>query len=462
MRQPMIDINPNDEAKTPTAAAIAPCYRCGVGSTYIDLGEAPVEIITGQSNIQGTGRAQLHLRPDLRLLIESEFIENSADAYFAIAQSMRTDFKYGSSFLPGKANVIQLDLKSDALLAKLEPNPQSMSYGAPEQPLQRLVVHIVNFPQFWSFGDKQLNLTLETPNGGRKLVGSAVLSDPPWQIQLQGIFETEEAVRQLKESAGFGITHVAELTRQDEQPFSVEDGSKIIYDLYRFLSFARGAWAPPILAVGFDHLGARVHEQWGVRTGTPWEARLAWFDAHHGQSLGALYPGFRALLHKPNLGNAVSRALYWYLRSNRGGAGLGVDSGLILAQAALERLSSAYLDAAGVKPSKGNRFADYLRESLLRLGIPTAIPGSLLKGLDAGQRANCWKDGPEAIARIRNELVHPKNRLPVKIGTVMAEAWNLSQWYIELILLRLSSYSGEYANRLNVRWIGQVENVPWT
>lgn len=444
----------------PRGTPIAPIYRCKPGSTDIALGEAPIEIVTQQSTVQGVGRAKLRLQPDLKLIIESEFVEDPVAAHFAMAESMRADFKYGTHFLPGKANVVWLSLQSEALLAKLMPNPQAMSSGAPEQQLQRLVVHIVNFPQFWSVRDGRQDLVIDAPNGGWKLLGRAVLNDPPWTIELQATPETEETVQQLKETAGYGITHLAELTRQDGQPFTVEDGSKVIHDLYRLLSFARGAWTPPILAVGFDQRGARVHENWAVRIGTPWEGRLGWFDAHHGQSLSALWPGFRALLHDQNLGKAVSQALYWYLRSNRGGDGLGVDSGVILGQAALERLSSAHIEATGVKMSKGARATDYLREALLRLGIPTAVP-ALLKGLAVGQQANCWTDGPEAIVRIRNELVHPRNKLPIKIGTVVAEAWNLSQWYAELIVLRLSGYDGKYSNRLRRNWVGQVESVPW-
>jgi hypothetical protein len=94
------------------------------------------------------------------------------------------------------------------------------------------------------------------------------------------------------------------------------------------------------------------------------------------------------------------------------------------------------------------------------LGIPLAID-SVLTNLANGQQKGCWQDGPEAITRIRNELVHPKNKLPIKIGTVIPDTWNLAQWYIELIILGLAGYGGEYSNRLSARWTGEVETVPW-
>ena len=37
------------------------------------------------------------------------------------------------------------------------------------------------------------------------------------------------------------------------------------------------------------------------------------------------------------------------------------------------------------------------------------------------------------------------------------EAWNLAQWYLELTLLKLCGYEGSHGNRLNQKWVGEVE-----
>jgi hypothetical protein len=44
---------------------------------------------------------------------------------------------------------------------------------------------------------------------------------------------------------------------------------------------------------------------------------------------------------------------------------------------------------------------------------------------------------------------------------VWIEAWKLGMWYIELSLLRICGFTGEYGNRLQSRWLGVVEPVPW-
>jgi hypothetical protein len=41
------------------------------------------------------------------------------------------------------------------------------------------------------------------------------------------------------------------------------------------------------------------------------------------------------------------------------------------------------------------------------------------------------------------------------------ELQQLSLFYLELALLRLIGFDGEYANRLGSHWVGDVEPVPW-
>jgi len=70
----------------------------------------------------------------------------------------------------------------------------------------------------------------------------------------------------------------------------------------------------------------------------------------------------------------------------------------------------------------------------------------------AAARAENWSDGSEAIAAIRNAHVHssPKNRERLSRTGKEAEyqAWMLSLYYLELILLYLFEYQGEFSNRL--------------
>jgi hypothetical protein len=91
--------------------------------------------------------------------------------------------------------------------------------------------------------------------------------------------------------------------------------------------------------------------------------------------------------------------------------------------------------------------------------------------LDAVATALSWSDGPEILVGLRNALVHPtvekRRRLEVALEGVFDwayfEASALSLWYLELLLLSLFDYRGEYSNRLVLSGFrGQeVERVPW-
>ena len=71
-------------------------------------------------------------------------------------------------------------------------------------------------------------------------------------------------------------------------------------------------------------------------------------------------------------------------------------------------------------------------------------------------------DGPEVLAKIRNDLVHAEMRTNVCLDAYL-EARDLGQWYVELLLLTLFGYKGQYANRLAYEYEGRYEPeiVPW-
>ena len=70
-----------------------------------------------------------------------------------------------------------------------------------------------------------------------------------------------------------------------------------------------------------------------------------------------------------------------------------------------------------------------------------------------------WKHGPHALVAMRNEVVHPSPKYGRLSPRAYYEAWNLGQWYLELMLLRLCEASGEYGNRLTQKWVGEVEHL---
>lgn len=443
---------------------IQPIYTTEQANAPISLGRSPIEINCANQLIKCEGQANLRLLPSPRLIVTAKFTVGLKDALSLASATQSISLKYGSDSPAIPVHLLRTTGSSSQSEgengeAELCPIRENLTVCANRRKrLVSVTFHVVNFPRFLSIGADSKNIKYcETPNK-EQLLGRAILSDDDWHLEIQELPGTKALVEGLRSKGGYAITHVGQLKRHGGRSFTISAAERALRELHLFLSFARGLSSPVVLSVGFDSQGKRIYENWGIQISTPWETCFSWFDTNHGETFSLLYPKFVALLRHPQLGKPVRDALYWYLRSSRAGAGAGVDSGIILSQAALERLSYAYLEKEKL-PTDGSA-ADRLRRACQHLGLPTAVPKAASQIYNA-RRRKVWSDVPDAITKVRNELIHPKDRLKIPIGKVVPSTWMLAQWYIELFILRLCGYDGVYSSRLRARWRGEVENVPW-
>ncbi|MHC4686030.1 MAG: hypothetical protein ACYTEW_17190, partial [Planctomycetota bacterium] len=113
------------------------------------------------------------------------------------------------------------------------------------------------------------------------------------------------------------------------------------------------------------------------------------------------------------------------------------------------------------KGFKDLKASDKFRLLLGSLDIPLQIPTDL-KDLKVLARNHKWVDAAQALSEIRNNIVHPIKKFEFQPRHALYQGWNLGLWYVELVLLRLFDYRGEYSNRLtpDKLW-GKLEMVPW-
>lgn len=434
---------------------IRPRYVSQKANTPIILGTAPVEITAGNARLIGDGTAYLQLVPRDRVIVKARFREFSGPLPLGLEP---LTMRFGEKGRPTRVLSVQTSSSNNNMEMDLLSTQGPFALCRDRRVrLREIIFHVLNFPDFLSIGEGSTDFNYQSNGVGRRL-GRVLLSSGDWLVEIQALPNTAASIKQLKSEGGSAITHVGQVSRTDGRSFTILAAERAVNDLHRFLSFARGLHTAIFGVVGISASGGVAYEDWGTRLSTPWESPLGWFDIHHGQMLAQVYPGFVSLLHDSQMQSAVGRAVYWYLRSNRAGGGAGVDSGLLLSQAALERLAVAHLSKAGRAIPR--RATDCIREALRDLRLPIAI-SRLTPRLLAGRRRRVWNDGPHAIAVIRNELVHGRDRLSIPLGPVISEAWQLAQWYVELLILRLAGYGGTYSNRLNPGWIGTVESVPW-
>jgi hypothetical protein len=108
-------------------------------------------------------------------------------------------------------------------------------------------------------------------------------------------------------------------------------------------------------------------------------------------------------------------------------------------------------------------------ESKLRLllrwaNVPTELPARL-KALKTFAGGGTDVDGPAAIARVRNRIVHPPKKRDGHwpSGEQVIQAWQLALEYAELVVLRVVGYDGNFGTRVyeGGRWEGDTQRVPW-
>lgn len=437
------------------SSLIEPLYTTPQVNATIELDRGSAEIESGKQKFQCFCRAEIRLKPHPQLVFVADLSAQPQAAFRMWGSAGPIAIRFGNERNSHKSILLRLDGASNEAIL-LPATQRVVRCSDRRKRLSRVAFHVLNLQEFGTLGEESTDLKIATNEGGRRRVGRSLLTDRGWHIDLQELSSAKILHEEVRSEGGYAITHVGMITREDGGSFRTTEAEELLIDLNLFLSFSAGNWVPAMLPVGFDGKGELLYEQWNVPPSSSWVSSRSWFDRLHGDSLSKIYPGFIALLHDPQLGKPARNALYWYLRSNRAGNGAGIDGGIILSQAALETLASAYLSKMGL--SKKGPAAESLRGTLDHLRLPTKVPKAL-HHTAAAQQQKTWRDGPHAITKIRNDLVHPKAHAPSE-KEVVWEVWNLAQWYIELIILKLSDYRGVYSNRLTAKWVGEVEEFP--
>jgi hypothetical protein len=346
------------------------------------------------------------------------------------------------------------------------PHTSGMTVTPPSSTISRVRFHLFNFPDFHGPDDYALVIGME-PRPGWQRCGRVTLKADGWSITIVATHQTRDLSQGLRAQGGYVLTHAGEITREDKSVFASDEIEGMLTCLQYFLSFVLGRWAGVALSVGTDSDGKTVFEEWGMRITADgaWKGSCSWFDIHHGELLKQVFPGFVKLWTNDVWRVPLQHGLYWYLGASDRGTGIGPDTGLILAQTALEGLAWTYcvqdrkMVSAGAFKPRGLTAADKLRLLATSLGIPTIIPPELT-ALQA-KPGKKWDDALDAITSIRNSLIHSDSSDPLPDNSFY-EAWMLSLWLIDMVLLRLCDHNGSYSNRISKRLVGSVTSVPWS
>ena len=439
---------------------LEPAFDFSRGEPSVLLYQGQAEMCIEGNSYAGDGEVRLDLLPRANIHIYGYFSGVSVDAMEArIGQKEISSFSINGHQIEG----FRLSSGGDAVAQQYNIKwcPKSepvMGVGDDSTQMTRAVFHLFNFVDL--FGARR---STEKGDTAIHSIEHVDLVCDEWKVELKSLLSTREDIKALKEEGGYRLTHIGGIKKADGTLFSGKDADECLKVLRFFLSFAKSGWCEPVCAVGFDASGSCVWESWSSPR-EPWHTPLSWFDPHNGLQMSTLFPGFMKRWANDDWREALQEVIYWYLNANN--SSRGIDAGIILTQAAIERLSYEYSvkdkRLLTVKGFKDLWASDKFRLLFSSVKIPLDIPVETteLQRLACNNQMN-WLDAPHALTEVRNSLVHPEHKRRCQLGTAYYEAWNLGLWFLEMGILAVCGYSGTYGNRLKQRWIGQTENVPW-
>ncbi len=357
--------------------------------------------------------------------------------------------------------VLNGGVQFEVMLASHKPGSSEFTLVPVRQPvtvidkggsLQELRFSILNLPDMHGPQVKTVR------KGNQEIfIPSVQVAIPDWHVEVEAVPEIRDIEKKLVRERGIGVTYTGRIARSDAGDFTRKEVEPLLNALRDFLLFSCGSWCGFNSVRAFDQAGQQSWVRWGAPKIAAFDKnRLSWFFTHKGTAiLSKLFPVYWDLVNTSGQ-ETINQVIYSYLRANESAMNMGV----IRAQAALERLSLHILERDR-KPKE--RTAEFIRKALVKSGLDSDIPACCrqLKALQQrGSRK--WEHGPHAIVDLRNNLIHPKNRIGCVTDRAYYEGCNLGLWYVEMLLLKQLGYQGAYRNRLATRYNGEesIQLIP--
>ncbi len=300
------------------------------------------------------------------------------------------------------------------------------------------------------------------------------LSYDNWEITIDGVENLKELIDALDIEGGFAITHVGTLKHKDRVLFKVTDAVEQMRTLGFFLSFVEGRWCCPFLLVGMLNSEIVFRDLSGCVRIDRWMGNWRWSVKNDAKYLDDAYKGFMSKWKDPKWVGAIALIIEFYVRANTYST---VELSVLDSFMALDRLASAYDPEIDNKNGSVRIYRVISEGGLIKKSLPTA----LCAFFDAFYKKNCLPgknaDGATVLTDFRNGVVHGnrairsisnKNRpkldddgdvsSPPVPFEARIEAEELGLWYVEMSLLYLFGYEGEYNDRLSR---AQDVKMPW-
>lgn len=444
---------------------IAPIVETQTSNAPLVLHEGRVRLFANDKiAASGTGSISLHWQPTPSLWYTVKPASNQLEVFEPLVSG---PFKLGVRFDDFPGTTENTDVSGLETIGLLRSDfshrfKQGFTHSL-GQPLTKIVFHVANCVPF--FGTAVGSATQSEKGFQASTVnGRCQFNTDGWNVTLDRTPQADDLVKELDDEPGYGLTHVGEICRSDGSSFLGPDAKNLLENLAYLLSFCSGRWCGPLLAYGFNENEDCIWVDWHVGRLDPWKTQWNWFPLLDEKTLPYLAPRFLDKMAEAVWNQPLRVAISWYLDALNPST---VDTGVVLGQVGLELLAWTQLVHSRKLYTK-NEFekltaSEKIAELLTRANVSTAIP-SVYNNLEKYAVSINKGTGPDVFVRLRNALVHGSDvqKYLGAGGDARVEAWLLGIGYLELAIMNLTGYAGQYYNRATpVRDAAVYEDVPW-
>ncbi|MCI1187616.1 hypothetical protein MON38_09305 [Hymenobacter sp. DH14] len=297
--------------------------------------------------------------------------------------------------------------------------------------------------------------------------GRIEFDTPDFTILLDKSFNHDTILKLLQSKGGYAILYNGSLIPK-KNGITFNEASDLFHCFSNFLSLINGRRCSAIFKHGIyenqviwsDFTNYNVDSYKRV---TSWPVQIS--TDHLNSSLQNFYKIWKSESDRKFL----KLVIHWYVEANSLSA--HVEGSIILAQTALELIYNwLIIEKKAIlagKDAETISASNKIRLLISQLHTNHEVPLSFkhLQGfVESNKEVN---DAPEAFVQIRNAIVHSQKSKRDKLAQISSkaqyEALQLSLWYIELSMLYILNFKGNYYNRCSgAEWLGEGEEmVPW-
>lgn len=293
-----------------------------------------------------------------------------------------------------------------------------------------------------------------------------ILDNDKYSIIIDKCLSYKASVDLLNENGGYLVLYSGEL-KAKKGTLTFQNSKEILHCLSVFLSFLNGRRTSALFTHGIYEENALWIDYSNYHVDS-YDKLSSWTNSHSIEGFNELWQVFSNKWKDENHKDVLNSVIHWYMECNKGSG--FIEGSIIMAQTALELLYNWYVVENKKlligKDSENINASNKIRLLISQLNINYDVPKSFTS-LQKFLKSEKLIDAPEAVVQIRNAIVHSQEEKRIKLSKIedkaKQEALELCIWYIEMALLKVLNFNGNYCNRCsdNRFTSAKVEKLPW-